>query len=149
MRSGAAAADAAHCFGFSAADAAALLGVAAERVVPKTEEVYQRLWQCAYTTDDPEQGVSFSITVSESADAAIAEMAQYRSHLETAGETAPFKNALPAGAYSDIIGLADDAVWTDVNGTLTVRKGNVSMQFLLPKGKPAQVKAADAVLAKL
>ena len=61
---------------------------------------------------------------------------------------AAFKDKLPQGAYSDIMGLGDEAVWTDVNGTLTVRKGNIIVQVLAPAGKLVQIKVAQAFLAK-
>ena len=70
-------------------------------------------------------------------------------HLSTAGGTAPFKDKLPKGAYSDISGLGDEAVWSDVNGSLAVRKGALTLQFMAPKGKLEQIKAAEAVLKKL
>ncbi|MBK9236941.1 MAG: hypothetical protein IPO19_13360 [Rhodoferax sp.] len=57
-----------------------------------------------------------------------------------------------AAAYgSDIVEyyLGDEAVWTDINGTLTVRKANASIQVTLPKAKTDQIKLAQAVVAKL
>ena len=40
----------------------------------------------------------------------------------------------------------DEAVWTDINGTMTVRRDNVTVQFTLPKGKETQVELAKAVV---
>jgi hypothetical protein len=77
-------------------------------------------------------------------------MERYRDNLVVAGETAPWKGKLPKGAYSDLSGpgLGDDAVWTDINGSLTVRKGNVKVQVMTPKGKLPQVNLVEAVVAK-
>jgi hypothetical protein len=65
-----------------------------------------------------------------------------------AGETPQYKD-LPAGAYSDIGGLGDEAIWTDVNGSLTARKGNITVQVLMPRDKGDQIKVVEAFLAKL
>jgi hypothetical protein len=75
-------------------------------------------------------------------------MDRYRDDLMVAGETAPFKNKLPKGAYSDIAGVGDEGVWTDINGAYTVRKGPVTVQFTLPKEKLSQVQLAKVVLGK-
>jgi len=39
-------------------------------------------------------------------------------------------------------------VWTDVNGTFTVRKGHLTVQVSMPKAKLEQLKLAKALLAK-
>ena len=44
--------------------------------------------------------------------------------------------------------MGDEAVWTDINGVLTVRKMNVTIQVTMPKAKLDQVKLAQAVVAK-
>jgi hypothetical protein len=49
--------------------------------------------------------------------------------------------------YSDLFGAGDEAVWTDINGTMTVRRENVTLQFTLPRSKDAQVELAKAVVA--
>lgn len=94
--------------------------------------------------------MSFTVSVSENARKASNEMEQLRDNLELAAGTAPFKDKLPGGAYSEISGpgLGDESVWTDVNGTLTVRKGNITVQVLMPSGKMEQIRVAQAFLAK-
>ena len=136
------------CVGFSVDDAAQLLGVSAGQVTPKIEETYKGFWQCSFTPAGGSSGVSFSVTVSASEKKAAEEMEQYRSNLELAGEQPQWKN-LPKGAYSDIMGLGDEAVWTDINGSLSARKGNITVQVLQPQGKMEQIKVAQAFLKKL
>ncbi len=136
-----------NCVGFTAADAARILSVPAAGLKAHSEEMYETLRVCSYL-DKNGKGLSFSIAVAESAQDAKSDMEQLRSHLQTAGGTAPFKNKLPKGAYSDISGLGDEAVWTDVNSTLNVRKGNITIQVITPSDKAIQVKIAQAVLAK-
>ena len=50
--------------------------------------------------------------------------------------------------YSDIFGAGDEGVWTDINGTLTVRRGNVTLQFTLPREKLEQVTLGKTVAEK-
>ncbi len=135
------------CVGFSVEDAAQLLGVPAGQVTPKIEETYKGFWQCSFTAAGASNGVSFSVTVSPSAKVAAEEMEQYRSNLEVAGGQPLWKN-LPKGAYSDIMGLGDEAVWTDINGSLSARKGHITVQVLQPQGKMEQIKVAEAFLKK-
>ncbi len=136
-----------NCVGFTAADAAKILGVPAANLTARSEEVYETLRMCSFTPKNG-KGLSFSIAVAKSAKDAKSDMEQLRSHLETAAGTAPFKDKLPKGAYSDISGLGDEAVWTDVNSTLNVRKGNITIQVITPSDKMVQIKIAEAVLAK-
>ncbi len=143
--------DAADCAGFAAANAAPFLNVPAAQVVRKIEKVTKSLTVCAFATGRAAPGVAFSIEVESSAKKAAEQMERYRDNLSTAGDTAPWKGKLPKGAYSDISGpgLGDEAVWTDINGALTVRKGNVTLQVTMPKAKLDQIKLAQAVLAGL
>jgi hypothetical protein len=142
--------DPADCAGFTARDAAPFLGAPASQVVRKVEKVTPSLFACSYAAGRAPPGIAFSIEIAPSVRKADEEMERYRDNLMVAGETAPWKGKLPKGAYSDISGpgMGDDAVWTDINGSLTVRKGNVKVQVTMPKGKLPQVNLAEAVLAK-
>ncbi len=144
----AAAGDPADCGGFSAADAAKLLGAAPGQVKRTVSKVHAHLVMCQYAVGGGAPGLAFSVAVAADAKKAAAELEAYRDNLMVAGETGPWKGRLPKGAYSDISGIGDDAVWTDINGALTVRKGRLTIQFLAPRGKLPQVKAADAVVAR-
>lgn len=139
--------DMTNCAGFTSADAAKILGLPASELVSRTNKLYATAWTCSFMTADG-HGVSFSVSVAASAEKAAEDMEKMRNNLEIAGETAPFKGKLPKGAYSDIMGIGDEAVWTDVNGSLTVRKGNITVQVMSPAGKMEQLKVAEAFLAK-
>lgn len=145
------AADPAACVGFAAADAGAFLGAPPAQVTRRVDKLGPALWNCSYSVGKAAPGLVFSVRADTDAKKAARELERYRDNLMTAGDTPPFKGKLPKGAYSDLSGpgLGDEAVWTDVNGTLTVRKGALTLQFMAPKGKLPQVKAADAVLKKL
>jgi hypothetical protein len=142
--------DPADCAGFSSRDAAPFLGATDSQVVRKAERLSSTLYMCSYALGAASPGVAFSVELVPDVKRAAAEMERYRDNLMTAGETPPWKGRLPKGAYSDLSGpgLGDEAVWTDINGALTVRKANVKIQVTLPKGKMAQVKLVQAVTAK-
>ncbi len=141
--------DMADCNGFTAGDAAGILGVPASKVTAKTEELYAGNWQCSFESGDIGKNMSFNVSVAKSVEEAVRGMAQYRSRLEAAGSVSPFKENLPKGAYSDISGIGDDAVWTDINLSLAVRQGNVRIHVTMPKDKTVQMKVAGKFLAKL
>ncbi len=144
----ASAADPADCAGFSAAKAAAFLGVPAAQVQRKIEKTGGSLYLCSYAAGKAATSIAFSVEVAANAKKAAQELERYRENLMVAGATAPFKDRLPKGAYSDIVGVGDEGVWTDVNGTFTVRKGNLTLQVTMPAGKLEQLKLAQAVLGK-
>lgn len=142
--------DLANCAGFTANDAAPLLGVPVDRVTRTVEKVHASLYICTFSGGQPGKGLAFSIEVAKSAKAAAADLERYRENLEIAAGTAPFKDKLPKGAYSEIVGdgLGDETVWTDVNGTFTARKGNVTIQVTMPADKPGKINVGKAVLSK-
>lgn len=136
------------CVGITAADAAPFLGVPAAQITANVEESYKGFWLCSFAQPGGSTSVSFSVKVAGSEKEAAKDMEEYRSNLELAGEQPQWKN-LPKGAYSDILGLGDEAVWTDINGSLTVRKGKTTLQVVQPAGKMEQLKVAEAFLKKL
>lgn len=140
----------ADCGGFTAEDATRLLGTPAAQLERKTQSIGPTSWICTFAAQDG-KGVSFSVSVSKSTREAAEDMERLRANLELAAETPAFKDRLPAGAYSEIGGpdLGDETVWTDINGTLTVRKGNIVLQVLMPSGKRDQIRVSQAFLKKL
>jgi hypothetical protein len=136
------------CVGITADDAAPFLGVPATQITANIEESYKGFWLCSFAQPGGSTSVSFSVKIAASEKEAASDMEEYRSNLGVAGEQPQWKN-LPKGAYSDIIGVGDEAVWTDINGSLTVRKGKVTLQIVQPAGKMEQVKVAEAFLKKL
>jgi hypothetical protein len=139
----------ADCGGFTVLDAAEILGLAAPKITSATKELYAGVWQCTFESGIPGKGIVFSVTAAKSVAVAVADLEKLRANLEVAGNTAPFKDKLPRGAYSDISGVGDDAVWTDVNTTLSVRKGNVTLVVMMPGDKMAQINVAERFLSKL
>jgi hypothetical protein len=137
-----------RCGGFTAADAAAILGVPAAGVTAKVQRSHEALWLCSFAGSDG-RAVSFSIAIAESAEEAARGLESYRANLTIAAASPAVRATVPDGACSPVAGLGDEAFWTGVNGTLTVRRKNVSLQVSLPPERPAQVKVAEAFLRRL
>ncbi len=133
------------CAGFTADDAASYLGVPAAQVKANVQESSKGFWLCSFGTPANANAMSISVKIADTDKDAVEDMASYRSHLEVAGEQPQWKD-LPKGAYSDIGGLGDEAVWTDISGSLTVRKGATTLQVMQPAGKLEQIKVAEAFL---
>jgi hypothetical protein len=138
-----------NCDLFSREDAAVLLGVPAASIKMASEALYEGNWNCNYNGGGLDKLLSFNLSLSPDVKKAVVEMAQYRGHLEVARGVKPFKEDLANGAYTEIEGLGDEALWTAVNGTLTVRRGNASLQISLPKEREAQVIIAEKLLSRL
>ena len=136
-----------NCAGFTAADAAQVMNLPAAAVTARTEKIHDTLWMCTFSS--AKKTVSFSVELAESAAQASADMARYRENLEVAAETAAYKGRLPKGAWSEITPLGEENTWTDINHTLTVRQGNLTLQVQPPVEKLEQIKLARAFLKKL
>lgn len=140
--------DGADCGGFAASDAATWLKVPPAQVTRTVQSSGKTLWLCSFAVGKAPPAIAFSLEIAANAKKATEQVERYRDDLATAGETKPWKGKLPRGAYSDIMGVGDEGVWSDINGAFTVRKGHVIVQVTLPKEKPDQVKLGQAVVAK-
>jgi hypothetical protein len=139
--------DMSRCAGFTAADAGEILQLPAAALTVKTEKLGDSLWSCVFRGKG--NSLAFSVEVHATAGLAAAEMERYRENLELAAETPPFRDKLANGAWSDISPLGDEAVWTDVNATLTVRLGNLTLQVQAPGDKRQQIRVARVFLKRL
>jgi len=139
--------DGTDCGGFTAADAAAWLKAPAVQVERAVSRAGDR-WVCSFAVGKAPPAIAFSLSVASSARRAADELDRYRDELAAMGETPAWKNKLPRGVYSDMFGAGDEAVWTDINGTYTVRRGNVTVRVTLPKDKDNQVQLGKAVVEK-
>jgi hypothetical protein len=129
---GLASVDPAQCGGYSAADAAAILGVPASGVSRRAQRVDERAWTCSFASGKGGPQVVFRIEVARSAAEAAAEMERYRKRLHD--------------EYSDLMGLGDEGVWTEVDRSVTYRKQNVTIRVQQPPDKLAQLKVAKTIL---
>lgn len=143
----------AGCAGFTAARAAAFLGVPAADIKDASTNLYEKLRMCSFasTQEDGRTLLGLSLRRDDSIEEATLEMARLR-------ENAGLAQGVIAGAttqdakgpaYEEIAGLGDEAIWTQVNGTLNVRKGNVAIQIMAPSDRDAQKRLAEQVVAGL
>jgi len=136
-----------NCAGFTPADAAEVMNLPAAAITAKTEKIHATLWMCTFNSE--RKTIRFSVELAESAVAAAIAMQRYRDNLETAAGTAAYKGRLPKGAWSEVLPLGEESTWTDVNHTLTVRQGNLTIQVQPPMDKLEQIKVVRAFLKKL
>jgi hypothetical protein len=136
-----------NCAGFTAADAAEVMNLPVAAITAKTEKVHATLWMCTFSS--PRKTIRFSVEREETAVAAAIAMQRYRENLEVAAGTAAYKGRLPKGAWSEVLPLGEESTWTDVNHTLTVRQGNLTIQVQPPMDKLEQIKVVRAFLKKL
>lgn len=137
------------CELYTVDDAAEVLGTPAEQIKVNAQQLYPGNLNCSFNGGGLDRRVSFNLSISTSSEDAAVEMAQYRDHLVTASRVKPFRDDLTGGPYSPVEGLGDEALWTAVNGSLTVRKGNLSIQINLPKARDLQRGVARKILSRL
>ena len=140
----AAIADGTDCGGFTAPQAAAWLKAPAAQVTREVSKSGDK-WVCTFSVGKA-PAIAFSLAVASNARRAAADLERYRDDLAAEGETARWRNKLPNGIYSDLFGAGDEAVWTDMTGTYTVRRDNVTVQVTLPKAKEEQVRLGKALV---
>jgi hypothetical protein len=141
-----------RCAGFGAAQAAELLGVAAADLEPRFEQVTPTTRGCTFThRGDQTRQVSFSITREDSVDEAKHSFASYRDTvtMSSRAREAVMKEKPPEGAYVDILGVGDEAVWSHTNESLNVRLANLTIMVLRPDEKKQQVAVAQKVIENL
>ena len=140
----AAIADGSDCGGFTAVEAAALLKTPVGQVTREVTKSGDK-WVCSFAVGKA-PAIAFSLAVASSAKRAQDDLDRYRDDIARTGESARWKGKLPNGVYADLFGAGDEAVWTEIDGTLTVRRGNVTVHFTLPRGKDDQVRLGKAVV---
>lgn len=141
----AAVSDGADCGGFTAAAAAAVLKAPVAQVTREVSKSGDK-WTCTFAVGKS-AALAYSVAVAPSAKRAAADLERYRDRLSEEAATARWKDRLPNGVYSDMMGMGDEAVWTDIDGSFTVRRDNVTVQFTLPRSKDEQVRIGKAVVA--
>jgi hypothetical protein len=136
-----------NCAGFTAADAGEIMNLPASAVTAKTEKVHESLWMCTFSSK--RTPLRFSVALAGSAAEAAADMERYRESLEVAAGSAAYKGRLPRGAWSEVLPLGEEPTWTDINRTLTVHQGNLTIQVQRPTSRLEQIKVVRAFLKKL
>lgn len=136
--------DGTDCGGFTAAEAAAWLKAPPAQVTREVSKSGDR-WSCTFAVGKA-PAIAFNLAVASNAKRASADLERYRDELAAQADSARWKDKLPNGVYSDMFGTGDEGIWTDINGTFTVRRENVTVQFTLPRGKDEQIRLGKAVV---
>ena len=140
------------CGGFGTAQAAELLAVSATEVEPRFEQVTPATRGCTFTyRGDQTRQVSFSITREDSIDDAKHSFASYRETVSIGSQVQQSATGeKPAeGAYVDVLGVGDEAIWSHTNETLAVRRANLTIMVLRPDDRKRQAAVAQKIIAGL
>lgn len=122
-----------RCGGFTAEAAARILGVPAGDIQASSHLVYETLRTCSFQSrSQPNKIVSFSLGWEKSAMEAQANMASTRENLGLAKRSigAVTGSTDKGPALQEISGLGDEAYYTSVNNSLTVRVSNVTIMVM-------------------
>lgn len=139
------------CAGFSAEDAAQVLGIPGA-IEEASEDIHETLRACSYrSTTDPMTGVAFTLATSESVEEAVDGMAYGRemAGLAKGSIEAVTGAASGAGPLEEVEGIGDEAYWMEINGTLNVRVKNVEIQVQAPDDREQQKEVARRVVEGL
>lgn len=137
--------DVEHCAGFTAEDAATLLGIEVSRVEESSQPLGDDGKWCIFgSADDSSLAVNFTVKKAESTEAAAEEFAQFVDHAGVA-----------VGALGDkgdkahtVADLGDEAIWSPVPGILVVRAGSYSLQVNAPSEEEKQIRIARLLLKR-
>lgn len=139
----------ARCGGFGTAQAAEILGVTAAAVTARSQDVTPTTRGCEFSAGDKK--ISFTLTVEASIDAAKRDFENLREGYVIAAraqESATGKK-IEQGAYSDILSVGDEGVWSVTNGAMAIRHKNLQIMVMAPSDKRTQAAIAAKILERL
>lgn len=138
-----------RCAGFGAAQAAEILGTPAGSVTATSQDITPMARGCEFIGGGKK--ISFSLALEASIDDAKRAIANSRETYvisARAQETATGKE-IKEGAYSDILSVGDEAIWSVTNGAMTVRHKNLIIMVISPDDKRTQAAIATKILGLL
>ena len=133
------------CAGFGVAQAAELMGVPATEVKQNLGNITPSTRSCDFVAGD--KRIGFSVTVEESVDAAkrVLENAKETYEMALRAQEKATGKEIPEGAYSDIVNIEDEAIWSVTNGTILGRRKNVTYQVMFPNERRGQAAVARKI----
>ena len=138
-----------RCAGFGPAQAAEFLGVAAGAVTQRAKDITPTARGCEFIGADKK--ILFSLGLDDSAEDTKRAFESLRETYVMSAriqESATGKK-LEEGAYSDILSLGDEAIWSITNMSLAVRHKNLTITVMSPDDKRTQVAIAKKILEGL
>ena len=133
------------CSMLTPAALALITNLPGERLQPKVTPVSEGEWTCTYGED---AAASFTVTVSRNREESVKEMKNYRDNLELAAETVP-EGKYPEGAYSDVTGVGEEAIYSYMGNTFFARENAVSILVMSPQDKVQKINIASAFFSKV
>jgi hypothetical protein len=133
------------CAGFGVAQAAELMGVPASEVKENLGSVTPTTRSCDFVAGD--KRIGFTVTVEESVDAArrVLENAKETYEMALRVQEKATGKEIPEGAWSDILNIEDEVIWSVTNGTILGRRKNVTYQVMFPNDKRGQAAVAQKI----
>jgi hypothetical protein len=133
------------CAGFGVAQAAELMGVPASEVKENLGSVTPTTRSCDFVAGD--KRIGFTVTVEESVDAAkrVLDNAKETYEMSASAQEKATGKELPQGAWSDILDIEDEVIWSVTTGAMLGRRKNVTYQVLFPNDKRGQAAVARKI----
>jgi hypothetical protein len=139
----------ARCGGFGTAQAAEILGVTASAVTDHSQDITPTSRGCEFRAGDKK--IAFSLGLENSIDEAKKSLENMRQAYVISAEAQEKATGrkIEEGAYSEILDVGDEAVWTVTNQSLAVRHKNLTILVMSPNDKRMQVAVARKILEHL
>jgi hypothetical protein len=138
-----------RCAGFGATQAADILGVPAGSITATSQDITPTARGCEFTGGGKK--ISFSLSLEASIDDAkrAIENTKETYVISARAQEGATGKEIKEGAYSDILGVGDEAIWSVTNGAMTVRHKNLIIMVMSPDDKRTQAAIATKILGLL
>ena len=135
-----------NCGGFAAAQAAEILGVGAAGIAEQAQDITPTSRGCSYIAGD--RKVVFTLTLAESVDEAKRDFANMRDTytISARAQEKATGKSIPEGAYSDILSVGDEGIWSVTNRSMAIRYKNLEILVMMPEDKRLQAAVAARIL---
>lgn len=133
------------CDTITAKDLSTLLKLPEDKLKPVVIPIREGVWTCTYGEN---AAASFTVTVWPTKEQAAKDMTEYRNTLEAIAKTVP-EAKYPQGAYSDISGTGEEAIFSAVNDALNARENAISILVMTPKDKILKINLATDFFYKI
>ncbi|HET9370821.1 MAG TPA: hypothetical protein VFO19_11260 [Vicinamibacterales bacterium] len=138
----------AKCAGFTRAHAGEILSVPEAAVTERRTDITPTTRGCDYSAGAKK--IAFSLALDSSAAETRRRFEDLRETYTIAGRAAEAAGkVLPQGAYTDILNVGEEALWSATNESVAVRHKNLTILVMLPNDKRTQAAIATKILALL
>ena len=133
------------CPGFGVPQAAEMMGVPVSAVRETIGNITPKTLGCDYVAGD--KRIGFSITEEDSVAAAkrVLDDAKETYQIALRVQEQARGKEFPEGAYSEILNIDDEVIWSVTNNTMLGRRRNVTFQVMFPSDKRGQAAVAKRI----